>query len=387
MTILTEITLEQFIKVCPKNSVKLQNNKLPFIEKLLVKRFCTQEKIAKEVGCSRRYIGLIFDGKRNPNIKLATQVCTLTSIHFNELIERIYPKGHPDGSYIFPSSFPINLNENIAAIIGHSFGDGHLNKVFAYSNTSNELIESARIDVKKLPIYNITSNCFEHNGTNIRFSTLVRDILICASGPKGSKVLQKTFVPDWILHGADSIKASFLQSIFDDEACIAIDKNEISLGFSKDSNFTTNLEEFLSNMKIMLESLGIDGITITKGKSYIRKGKQMSTRVLHIYGKTNFIEFEKRIGFSHSEKNTKLLKMINKIKIIKMNSRQRDKQLLNLLENKPNITANLIATETGMTPKGVLNKMKIMARHGLVTRNGKYNSLWNANLQKAQGMD
>lgn len=384
-----EISLNSFAKKCHYNSVKIRNDLLHPLKLIILNKYKTYEKASRKIGCSRRFLAMVLENKRNPSLELMLKLSRESGIPLEKLIDKIYPKFKPKSAYITPSRFPIQMDKNLGSLVGHCFGDGYVGKEFCYTNKSDELIGDVIGAVNNLPIYNMTSNKRYHKAILIRFSVLVRDLLICAGAPVGNKVQQKTFIPEWVKSAHDETKASFLRSLYDDEASVVINKGEIILGLSKSLSLEKNLHEYLCGLKNLLESLGIQGISITNAELRQGKNGKICSKVVRICGKINFVEFQKKVNFVNSNKRKALENMINRIKRIKLNRTARDKMVLNLLEKRPLVTANKISKSLGMSLKGTLGKLNEMERRGLIRRKGNYRSRWcladySGKLQKAQ---
>ena len=168
--------------------------------------------------------------------------------------------------------------------------------------------------------------------------------------------------------GSLEVKRVFLQSLFDDEGSVIVNKREITLCFVKNIKLQKGLDNFLSEVKLLLNELGINGVTITKGMPYSGKNGNTIPKILRICGVTNFIKFKENIDFGHPRKKKLLDIMIKNTTVIKMNRNERNEMIINILKNNPMLNAHQIAKMTGMTHKGTLNKLNELESEELISR-------------------
>ncbi len=376
-----EISLEQFLKINPRNAVTIKEDALREMKIILRKKYKTYEDMSKALGCSRRFVCMVLDKVRVPNAKLALEMCRETKLDIKWTIDKITPRCKYSYSYIKPSAFPIKLDENMAALIGHAFSDGHVKRVFSYSNTERKLVNKVIMLVQKLPINNLTMNSWVHNAKIIRFSSLVKDILAYAGSPIGNKIITETEIPRWIKKGNKKKKTSFIQAIFDDEGHVGKKDRAVSMCFSKNISLRRNLEEVLCDIRVLLEGFGIKRSTIREGQYYEGKnGKTMNLK-LTFYGYQNLKTFQRSIGFTHPKKQKRLDKWVKNIQVIKLNAEERLFNFFEVLENHPLITAKELAKRVKMDHKAVLGFLNKMRIKGYVGNINKYSKQWILNSQ------
>ena len=363
-----KITLDDLIKVNPNAHVILRKERLGEIESKIKDKFNSLTTFSKKVGLSRHFIYLIIRGSRNPNIHLALNIIHKLNLKIKDCIEKITLIAKPNGSFINIKSFPINATPNLASLVGHSFGDGHISNAFGYTNTSQRLINDVIERVHKLPVEKITMNYWFHKAHDIRFSKLVRDILVVAGAPKGNKITNRYRLPDWIKFGSLKIKKAFLRALFDDEGSIVIKHRQILFCLSKNIELEDNLDYFLRELKSLLKEFKIKRVSITV--SHFHEGTNGKTIAKHlsISGFFNFVNFQKNIDFAHPRKKKLLDTMIKNTKIIKMNRNERNEMIINILKNSPMLNAHQIAKMTGMSHKGTLNKLNELESEELISR-------------------
>ena len=204
----------------------------------------------------------------------------------------------------------------VARLVGHTFGDASIHKnkkYFIYTNSNEEL---QRIVFKKVNelFGNITFNI----GTSIsktpryQYSNKVGKFLVENGAPVGSKVLQPTNVPNWILNGSEEIEATFLAAIFDDEGYFRNSEKcrQIVFKSAKELSLKKQLEKYLLQIIKMLQDLQIETSGIKKDQIKKRKdGKEIISLRFWITGKNNFSNFKEKIPILHPEKKLKLLNM------------------------------------------------------------------------------
>jgi len=209
----------------------------------------------------------------------------MLGLNTDEYIEKIICRCKPN-CFIKPENFPITGSSFLSSLIGRSFGDGGIGpKSFNYTNKNKELIIDTTRKVMMLPIENISLNKRYYKAISVQYAKIVRNILIVAGAPVGRKTDQVLYLQDWIMDSSSEIKTSFIRALFDDEATVSIGSREIVLGMKKRIDMVDNLENFFTEIKLILNELGIDGISITNGNEYIRKdGSKTKEKRLRICG-------------------------------------------------------------------------------------------------------
>jgi transcriptional regulator with XRE-family HTH domain len=364
---MTSINLKTFLSNS-KVSIQLNKQLLPKINQILSSKYGSRRNIARKIGCSRRFYALIIQGKRNPSSEYVLSISKLTKIKIEELVSRITPRCVKNYSWLQTEDFPIRLDANISALIGYSMGDGGISQTFAYTNTNPSLIQDVISRVGKLPIRNISRNFWEKDGTTVRHSTLVRDILLCAGAPKDNKITQGFKIPDWIMKGNNKVKQEFLRSYFDDEGTVSFTKRQISLSMSKNVMFTNAHQAYFAQLKYLLHSQGIDSVSINFGGLGCGKNGVTTIKKISIYGTLNFKRFSKKIGFLSKNKNNSLKKLISSSKYLKMSREQRSNQLIKILSEEKETTAKRLSERTKMSHKGILLKLSEMEKDKLVIK-------------------
>jgi intein/homing endonuclease len=355
-----EIPLKELEKVNPKLISIFKKEKLNLIKNIILNRYGTINKFAKEINCNSSTLGFILNAKRNARIHLSSLIIDKLNLEFKDVILKIVPSCRLKGSFIEPKDLPIIVDDNIAKLVGHCFGDGHLGKEFSYTNKNESLLRNLTKCVSDLPIYNLTSNESYHGAKIIRFSTLVRDILIAAGAPVGNKITNLYSIPFWIKNGDKKIKAAFLQALFDDEGSADVSHRVVCFRLSKNVELLYNLYEFMKDVEDMLEEFGIKKIVIGGNRLYKGKNGKTIRKELRIYGTNNLELFKKEIDFTNPFKQLKLKKIIDNTQHLKLDKNERREQIIDLLKNKPFLNAIQISSYIKMhhhATLGLLNKM------------------------------
>lgn len=204
----------------------------------------------------------------------------------------------------------------LARLMGHVFGDGSINKrklYFIYTN-SNEKLQQIVQQIIEQQFGKIKFNIGTSIGGTPRYqySNVVGKYLAKRGAPVGSKVLQSTRIPDWILKGTDEIKSAFLSAIYDDEGNFRDERNTMQITFksAKTKQLKKELELYLSQIIKMLINLGIKTSEIKHDQLKQRKdGNEIISLRFWITGRKNFRKFQEKITILHPDKSTKLLNM------------------------------------------------------------------------------
>ena len=207
-------------------------------------------------------------------------------------------------------------NKTIARLIGHAFGDGsihHKKLYFIYTNSNHGM----QLNVKKL----VTSQFGRvplNRGTAIsgtpryQYSNRIGKILSSFGAPVGSKVLNRTRVPDWIISGPRGIKAAYLAALYDDEGYFRDSPNSRQIVFkaAKASHLRGNLMKYLETLRKLLREFSIETSQIKTDQIKKRDdGIEMTSLRFWITSHKNFVLFSKSIPLLHKEKKRRLLKM------------------------------------------------------------------------------
>ncbi len=195
-----------------------------------------------------------------------------------------------------------------------------------------ELINKKRV-VVKYPTYEIRFN-----------NKYVSSLLYKLGVPKGKKISQEVFVPNWIMEGSLISQKSFLQGLFDSE----LSSSKVSSFKGHNENLSTprmemgkekrlkgNLGFYLNQIVILLRNFDIDS-KIRYPREY-RTGRisltlSLSNRLSNLY---NFVE---KIGFYYNEERKKESLIIKRISLKKIKEKNSLFRVLGYISKKNEFT-------------------------------------------------
>ncbi len=205
-----------------------------------------------------------------------------------------------------------NKKHLTSRLLGHVFGDGSIHKnkkYFIYTNATSEL----QSEVNKT-IIGLLGKVPFNIGTSIagtpryQYSNKVGKFLLKKGAPLGSKIMQKTSVPKWILDGNEKIQTIFLGALFDDDGYFrdSAKCRQIVLKTAKVSYLEDSLRDYLAQIIQMLGNLGISTSDIKSDQLKTRKdGCEIVSLRFWITGKNNIMKFHEKIQLSHPSKKVK----------------------------------------------------------------------------------
>ncbi len=214
-------------------------------------------------------------------------------------------------------------------LLGYLFGDGWLckNKSVGFSGKSskNDLVKikknlsmlnilSSNIHTRKTSstITDEFGNSYEVNGesNDVTLSMKGFEFFYNLGAPVGQKVLQETFIPDWIVRGKDRIKCEFLAGLMGADGArmspvkkVKGDFNPIRLSFNKDVRLKKNAIEFANQIKGLFESVGVKVNSIYQRSGNIRKDdvKTLKIQITLSHAVENTIRFLEKVGYRYCE--------------------------------------------------------------------------------------
>ncbi len=377
-----QITLENLLVADSNISVVLNKEKLKDIYILIKSQFGSVKEFAKEIDVNPQSLYNWLNGLRNPKLTNVIRICRLLNIEHKDIIEKVISLNEPFGSFIPIAAFPIKGDINLSSLLGHSLGDGHIGISFEYTNRCENLLDEVKESVSRLPIKNvrIIHNLQPNKAPTLVFPKLVRNILVCAGSPIGNKITGNFNLPLWIINGTKEIKAAFLRALFDDEGNVSSNRT-IRLSLSKRIDLNNNLQEFLEEMILMLEKLGIKKIKLNKQKGENGKNGETIENTLTIFGFRNFEIFYKIIKFSHPKKMESLRNIVENTKIIRNRAGETKENIIKTLNNG-SLTISNVSQKVGTSWKTTWEHLKDLESKNLVHRNkvyGSRESFWSVN--------
>src|SRR3989344_6768318 len=197
----------------------------------------------------------------------------------------------------------------LARIVTHVMGDGSVtNKYFAYFNKNADLLKNYERDILSLfPEIHITRG-ISNSGTSI-IQVQNKKIIVFLKSLLKDYRSHSLIIPDFI--NKRELKKEFLQSIFDDEGCVALRIFKRTKEIKRNLTLSSNSLHLIKDIKYILEKeFKINSNKISK-YTKVKGLKEYTNYVLSITGKSNFERFQKEINFAHPLKKEKLDKMIS----------------------------------------------------------------------------
>lgn len=185
------------------------------------------------------------------------------------------------------SSLNVPMNPLTANIIGHLMFDGNLNinndssggRVRFYG--SEEKLTSLQKDIEKnlkVEAYREKPFKIERKFVLAYHKTEFARELIKLGAVDGAKVLKSFSVPEWIFRGSRNVKIAYLQALLDDEgerlrkvSTKPNSWNGLKVKLRKETHKKRTLKDFLEQLKIMFEEIGIKTSKIGFDKNEFRR--------------------------------------------------------------------------------------------------------------------
>jgi len=241
-------------------------------------------------------------------IPLLRKLIEITKIDIRKVEKNI--EGLVTNKAVIKVNLPICVTEELASLIGHAFGDGHVStQRFKYVNKRKELVDEVK---------NYTNLIFGHEGREfyiknkecfgIEFPGVVGHLLHLVGAVHGRKTVKEMSVPNWIKKSSDEIKISFIRALFDDEGSVIMSKFQsfICISMYKDVKLIESHLKFLNEIRQILIELGIKPTKAMYKKDY----KDTKEFGLRIYSFNSLLNFSKKIKFTHLLKNEKLMSIL-----------------------------------------------------------------------------
>ncbi len=209
---------------------------------------------------------------------------------------------------------PIFASAELAELVGHTFGDGHISKFgrFVYVNTSQALIERVIYLTRKVFDNSVYFDYRERKdgSMSIHYPSALGELLAVCGCIKGNKVKQDFDIPGWIKQGSKEVKSAFIRAIFDDEGTIS--QIRIAINMAKLDYLDWSLRNFFNSLIKLLNDLNVrTGNVVMCARRKNKNGTSSIDLLFVICGFKEMGNFYKNIGFIHPLKQEKL---INKIK-------------------------------------------------------------------------
>lgn len=361
------IELRDMKTIDPSISIVLKKHKLKEIRERIELQNKSIRGFSRNIGCSPMFLCDILSGRRNLKLELLERMEIEFDYSLIDFIERLIARC--SSTFIHTESFPIEASPSLASLVGHCFGDGHLSRIhFNYSNTCERLIADVVNKVNELPVRDFRIARKQHKGFHVQFPKLIRNILILAGAPLGNKTGQPYQLPKWIKEGSVDIKRSFLQALFDDEASVLVKSREMSLSIHKTIELKDSIDNYFEELKVLLEDLGIEGISITETFLKGNMNRKSVKKIIRICGISSFIKFKKEIGYIHPDKKRKLNLLINNIQNIQLRKSEGQKRIFEILQANSKMNTKEVAKEAGISSQAALFHLKKLERDNKIVR-------------------
>jgi len=289
-------------------------NKLLFQK--LIKILKGSEKARKFIGCSNGSFYNYINRTDFIPVNVIRKIKKLCEIKSTELNKNILQIKRMNGTP-FPIKLPLNVDVIVANLVGHLFGDGHIDASgrVSYVNKNKKLIKNFQSKMKQKFNVNpatIRNKGKDDNSVEIRYCSPIGDLFLILGCIMGRKIQKKFDVPNWIMKSNKEIKSAYLRALFDDESTVSKGKS-IRISLSK-----TNSENgllFFDSLKKILKDLEIETNPVLR---YVYKtprlGRNRVKYELFITSRKNLENYKKMIDFEHLDKSKKLSLQIGSYK-------------------------------------------------------------------------
>jgi hypothetical protein len=298
----------------------VSGNEKPHCDKIFVGKLGL--RFSSKYGCNTIY-GWSHYNKTIPLGKLL-KIVALAGEDFSLIYPKIiFLKAGQRGGEISPE-FPIRLDGKLGSIIGHILGDGSIdlkyNQVF-YSNSNKELLaefERSMFDVfgVKPRIWMQRTSTFEGR---TRWERRLNSIKELEDGKNGGLfypticglILNSLFdnfalgknkrITKKLLRTNDEFKLGMLRAFYDDEGTVDARGSHIRL-FQDRKDILETFRKLLMEFEVNPGSI----------KSYVKRDKERY--YFGIHRKSNFLKFQREIGFTSSKKRNRLRELCSRKK-------------------------------------------------------------------------
>lgn len=340
-----------------------------------------KDKVLKKYGSLRQfeiqtrivsgpYLGEIFRENGFTNVDKWIRICGALNIDIDALktnIVKIRLKTL-NSCFLTMKQFPINPSKELASLVGHALGDGHINykhSYLEYSNNSYELQEEVLHFIKILFNWTHYTEKF-HKATTRTYNKVIGDILILSGAIGGNKIIKKFEIPEWIMEGSDEIKKSFVRAMFDDESTVKVSGKEILFKLSKNENYINSLYLFMNQLRKIIEELGIEVTSIKRGNILTGKNGRTIQLILGIHGYDNFVKYKNIVGFTSNEKTQDINDLLNSYQKFKLKSGRGQRLIYENLVQPTNIYS--LMSQLNMNYMAVYKHLSKLRNKGLIEK-------------------
>jgi intein/homing endonuclease len=277
--------------------------------------------------------------------------------------------------------FPIEACTELASLLGHALGDGHIKKngeQFQYFNKNKELVDNVRKDIRKIFGIDLKTHLRKDSYIYCIYApAIVAKILITFGAPMGRKTTKDIVVPEWIIKGSTKIKKFFIRALFDDEGWVGVTQGNFAIGFgqNKKDNLIESHRRYMEQIKNMLQEFGIETSEVFERS---KKGDSIQLG-FKIIGYDNIKKFLDEIGFGHKLKQEKSLRILNEYKQIQYSKRKAKLKVLEALRNGP-LRSKQLGLLLNRDQKTIWKHLNQLRKKNLVVKVGTKNKVfWKIN--------
>jgi len=285
------------------------------------------------------------------------------------------------GKYTAKIKMPLEVNKDLASLLGHVLGDGHIKKDeqhFHYTNKNKDLIEEVKLEIKNLFGIEIKEYFREEKQIyDLNFPVVIAKLLILCDFPKGRKSTQILSIPDWIKNGSLEIKSAFIRALFDDEAWVEIKQGGFCIGFgqNKKVELIESHKSFMEDIRILLSGMNIYTNNVYE-RSRVGDSIQLGFKIV---GYPNLLNFSKEISFTSKQKLERLLFTLDNFKQIQYSKKEAKLKVLEELKSSP-LKSKEIANRLNRDQKTIWKHLNQLRKRDLVIKIGTKNKVfWKAN--------
>lgn len=292
------------------------------------------------------------------------------------------------------SLLPYQPNERTARIVGFLHGDGFLfNSLtnFGFVSKDKDMLLKIKKDVEEefkvtgelkkkrdkgdIEYINNKKILIKQPTYELRCPNRALGSLLLKLGvPKGKKIYQEMFVPDWVLSGNKNIKRAFLQGLFDSELSNSSistykgHKNNLSsprMEMGKSIDLKYNLYRYLEQIKNLLTDFGINS-TI----NYLRKynhGKISFTLIVN-NKLINIYYLIDKVGFYYNFSRAKKAEYIKRLAAEKIKKKNVLYKILDYCKDKSYFTTENIEKDLKISPSSSRLWGSYLEKYGFATR-------------------
>lgn len=366
--------LRDYLKLNPTPLIEIKPELKETIKNKIFEKYDSYKEFTDSIKIKyHTFYNNLFESTKGNRFRLnaIVKVCKKLEISFEELEKNVvYVRPKKYGNFNLP--LRINPSPELANLVGHALGDGHIdrNYTFSYTNKFSILQKEVNENISKVLGMEIKPKTHYHKALTSRYPYVAGAILSLAGAPVGNKTAKSCKIPKWIKNGDNEMKKAFIRAIFDDEASVKIGKREIVFKMAKISSLENELVLFLESVICMIDELGLkpSKIRYSADRHIGKNGIKTIQKAFGIHGNVNFQLFSDKIGFSSYEKSSKLKNMIKSCQTKKLRGYEGQDSILELLANRNGMTKYEISDLLSITPLACYKHLKKLEVKNIVVQ-------------------